>query len=113
MSNTIEKNKAIAVFMGYEDKSKLLHGEDVMEKILSRGSYSRYRFDELNYHTNWVALMDVVEKINGLNNVVSINDNHVVVVNNTRGEAVVDVCLGSMIEATHEAVYEYIKNYKR
>jgi len=67
---------------------------------------------ELHYYTDWRWLMEVVDKINNLNNLVQIHDNHVKIVNNTKSEVLVDVIEGSMFEAIYSAVVEFIKNYK-
>lgn len=101
--NTAENNKLIAEFMGYSqphpdypDTTYWYKKEQPPLTILS-------------FDTDWNWLMRVVEKINDQNNVVQIHENHVMVVNNTKGEILVDVVSGSMLEATYEAVVEYVK----
>ena len=114
--NTTENNKLIAEFMGVFDKilsTGNIHSwsdatfyyttEDAKEKVIK--NISKYS----KYHSDWNWLMQVVEKINDQNNVVQIHENHVMVVNNTKGEVIVDVVSGSMLEATYEAVVEYVK----
>ena len=115
--NTIqENNKLIAEFMGVFNKilsTGNIHSwsdapfyyttEDTKEKVIK--NISKYS----KYHTDWNWLIEVVQKINDQNNVVQIHENHVMVVNNTKGEVLVDVVSGSMLEATYEAVVEYIK----
>lgn len=102
--NTTENNKLIAEFMGCKSIFK-----DKKEYQMVTHENMCYSTNELQYHTDWNWLMEVVQKINDQNNVVQIHENHVMVVNNTKGEVIVDVVSGSMLEATYEAVVEYIK----
>jgi hypothetical protein len=110
---TIENNKLIAEFMGvrHTDDSKYL---ETLKEMKSDGLYFEqgYMTSELHYYTDWRWLMEVVDKINNLNNLVQIHDNHVKIVNNTKSEVLVDVIEGSMFEAIYSAVVEFIKNYK-
>lgn len=96
--NTTENNKLIAEFIGATivEADIYLNGDE----------YTKY---DLKYHSDWNWLMEVVQKINNQNNVVQIHENHVMVVNNTKGEVIVDIVSGSMLEAIYEAVVEYIK----
>ena len=101
----MKDNKLIAEFMGLVRSS-------VVDKYWTKKDSEGIGFGqlkELRYDTDWNWLMQVVEKINNQNNVVQIHENHAMVVNNTKGEMLVDVVSGSMIEATYEAVVEYIK----
>jgi len=68
---TTEKNILIALFMGGEDRAKVLNGGNKIEfppriendiKIFKSFSYN-----ELKYHSDWNWLMEVVEKIESLN----------------------------------------------
>ena len=114
--NTTENNKLIADFMGglwSEHSQKYGIGN---AQYIDIGTFknvvkakNHYSLNELLYHSDWNWLMQVVEKINHQNNVVQIHENHVMVVNNTKGEILVDVVSGSMLEATYDAVVEYIK----
>lgn len=101
----MKDNKLIAVFMGMKplnnDSSVLVFSTDRGNDIVS--------IDNLEYQKDWNLLMEVVEKINNLNNVVEIKENYVRIVNNQKIEVLVEVVSGSMIEATYEAVIEYIK----
>lgn len=101
----MKDDKLIAVFMGMKplnnDSSVLVFSTDRGNDIVS--------IDNLQYQKDWNLLMEVVQRITDLNNVVEIHDNHVMVVNNTKGEILVDVVSGSMLEATYDAVVEYIK----
>ena len=94
----MKDNKLIAEFMGHPQPSP---------NHLS--TTYRYKQSKVLFDTDWNLLMEVVEKINNQNNVVQIHENHAMVVNNTKGEVLVDVVSRSMIEATYEAVVEYIK----
>ena len=94
--NTTENNKLIAEFLGYKNIANDKDKQDYLEDIML-------------FHTDWNWLIEVVQKINNQNNVVQIHENHVMVVNNTKREVLVDVVSGSMLEATYEAVVEYIK----
>ena len=97
--NTTENNKLIAEFMGYEWFE--VNKPYIAVREINGGIK--------HFQTDWNDLMQVVQKINNQNNVVQIHENNVMVVNNTKGEVIVDVVSGSMLEATYEAVVEYIK----
>lgn len=101
----MKDNKLIAVFMGMKplnnDSSVLVFSTDRGNDIVS--------IDNLQYQKDWNLLMEVVEKINNLNNVVEIKENYVRIVNNQKIEVLVEVVSGSMIESTYGAVVEYIK----
>lgn len=97
--NTTENNKLIAEFMGNE-----WHRNFFKDVFIISTSNLNYKFN-----TDWNWLMEVVQKINDQNNVVQIHENHVMVVSNTKGEVIVDVVSGSMLEATYQAVVQYIK----
>lgn len=102
--NTAENNKLIAEFMGCKPIFK-----DKKEYQMVTHENMCYSTNELQYHKDWNWLMQVVQKINDQNNVVQIHENHVIVVNNTKAEVLVDVASGSMLEATYDAVVQYIK----
>ena len=110
---TTENNKLIAEFMGvrHTDDSKYL---ETLKEMKSDGLYFEqgYMTSELHYYTDWRWLMEVVGRINDLNNVVQIHDNHVKIVNNTKSEVLVEVIEGSMFEAIYSAVVEFIKIHK-
>jgi hypothetical protein len=100
---TIENNKLIAEFMG-------IPLEEGQEQLFIQGHGTKLIEDTFN--TRWDWLMEVVGRINDLNNVVQIHDNHVKIVNNTKSEVLVEVIEGSMFEAIYQAIVEFIKNYK-
>jgi hypothetical protein len=110
-----ESNRLIAEFMG---KAPYINKDGRYEYMVAENApISSTDLEELWYHIHkyftfdhdWNSLMEVVEKINGLNNIVEIKENMVRVVNNERGEVLVDVVSGSMKEAIYDAVVEYIK----
>ena len=68
-------------------------------------------YKNLMFDKKWDWLMLVVERINGFNNVVSINENHVFITNNEKGEILVDIVASSMFEAIYEAIVKYVKYY--
>ena len=114
---TIDNNKLIAEFMGYPKKqlnkgvARLEENKFVWGQIYYNIGDKWYREDVLQYHEDWNWLMKAVEKINDFNNVVSINQNHVLIINNVRSEVIVDIVAGDMLEATYNAVIEFIKYY--
>jgi hypothetical protein len=93
-------NKLIAEFLGIQI-------EEGQERIYINGLGTE--LIEYTFNTDWNWLMEAVEKINDFNNVVSINENHVLIINNERSKVIVDVVAGNMIEATYNAVVEFIK----
>lgn len=100
--DTHENNKLIAEFMG-------LTIEEGQERIYMNGLGTKPI--EKTYNASWDWLMEVVEKINDYNNVVKIQENHVKIENNERGEVLVEVVSGSMFEAVYNACVEFIKWY--
>jgi hypothetical protein len=117
---TIADNKLIAEFMGYKQSTSKEAGANLVNNVYEWylkdvGYYyindDYHAEDYLLFHLDWNWLMKVVEKINGLNNVVSINENHVLITNNERSEKIVEVVAGEMLEATYKAVIEFIKYY--
>jgi hypothetical protein len=98
-------NKLIAEFLGFQQTNiGWYDSEEVLLRIERDNT-----FDDLKFDTDWNWLMKAVEKINDFNNVVSINENHVLIINNEKSKVIVDVVAGNMIEATYNAVVEFIK----
>jgi hypothetical protein len=66
----VETNKLIALFMGFEDESRILGGGQRMRKKTEWKygcqQYEQYNYDQLKYHLEWNWLMPVVEKIETL-----------------------------------------------
>lgn len=120
---TIEdNNKLIAEFMGYTKATRKEAGANLVNEVYEwhlkdvgyyyiNGDY--HAEDYLLFHLDWNWLMKVVERINDLNNVLSINENHVYITNNVRSEVLVDVVAGDMLEATYNAVIEFINYYNK
>ncbi len=104
----IESNKLIAEFMGgkYVPDNEHVFSHFIIDGVVRPPSYVRY-------NSSWDWLMIVVERINDLNNVVEIHENHVRVVNNERSEVLVDVVAGSMFEAIYQSVVEFIVWHKQ
>lgn len=99
-------NKLIAEFLGLDTIrfNKDMYLLKWKENLVQPKDDTIFRFD-----TDWNWLMEAVEKINNFNNVVSINENHVLITNNERSKVIVDVVAGDMLEATYKAVVEFIK----
>ena len=112
-------NKLIAEFMGAEYDKGTMYGSTAGDYIFSDGSI--YLGHELKYHTSWDWLMPVVEKIEGeleeefrvvtLEHECSIHQK-------TEDQKLQDAfqCVAqkfgtSKIEATYNAVVEFIKAY--
>ena len=107
-----ENNKLIAEFIGgyqYDNHDDFITFDETNNMF----SYDTISLKNLKFHSDWNWLMEVVEKINDLNNVVEIHENHVRVVNNERSEVLVDVVEGSMLEATYNACVEFVKLYNQ
>lgn len=66
--NTTEKNKLIALFMGYIDNGCSEEGF-----LINPNTNYDEEIDELKFHSDWNYLMQVVEKIESLNFVVQVH----------------------------------------
>jgi hypothetical protein len=99
-------NKLIAEFLGLETIrfNKEMYLLKWKKNLVQQKDDTIFKFD-----TDWNWLMEAVEKINDFNNVVSINENHVLIINNEKSKVIVDVVAGNMLEATYNAVVEFIK----
>lgn len=108
--NTTENNKLIAEFIGFKLQNN--PNERFYKNYFTQanGVWGN-RIEILHFDSDWNWLMQVVEKINDYNNVVKIHENHVKIVNNERGDVLVDVVSGSMLEAVYNACVEFIKWY--
>jgi hypothetical protein len=60
---TIEGNKRIAIFMGYKQCSVMV--KSIGEMLGFEKDGNKIPIDEIEYHTSWDWLMQVVEKIEG------------------------------------------------
>lgn len=110
--NTQENNKMIAEFMGH----KLgLDGDGMGEpqcRIFEKGLGTK-RIED-TYSKSWDWLMPVVEKIENLGYEFFIVENRVEVAHNTDHsiETIIDLTSRSKIDATYNAVVEFITQYK-
>lgn len=96
------KNKIIALFMG-----------DINSLDAKVSFNKNCTVDELQYHKSWDLLMPVVEKIETTNNgctLVIIEDERCHIDNQNGIE--IDSVGHTKIEATYNAVVEFIKKYK-
>lgn len=105
----MDNNKLLAEFLGWQFSPEDKRFEDWYDANGNRMTFGNHI--PLAFDTDWNWLMQVVEKINDLNNVVHISENNVKIVNNTRGEVIVEVTKGSMIESTYTACIYFVKWY--
>lgn len=96
--NTIKNNKIIAEFMGYKKNTP---SKDFFQHPIDKNRFDRIEF--LSYHTEWNWLMEVISKINEIEEVYEIEEFLVI-----RDE----VCTGR-IETTYNSVVEFIKWYNK
>ena len=103
MKNIIENNKIIAEFLN-------LTSQVIFEQVFAvseNGKTNFYKKDELKFHSDWNWLMEVVEKIERLENNLK---------NETREEftqfqKVLSLPIYTKIEAVYNACVEFIKWY--
>lgn len=74
--NTTEKNILIAEFLCTTQKTK-----DLDDCYILNGK--AYHIEDLNFHSSWEWLMQVVEKIESIDFVFNIRQGHVSIVNNS------------------------------
>jgi hypothetical protein len=112
--NTQENNQLIAEFMNLDmypphDDYPLLYDYSPVDQ-----DPQWYAIEELQYHTSWDWLMPVVEKIESIGYEVITSESRCKIKHNTDHsiQEVVSIdILGTKIEATHQAVVEFIKWY--
>lgn len=128
MKNNIEENRLIAEFMGgvLSSVPNLINlpqtvGEAHIlcvkgSECLPNGTYSVYRVNELQYHKSWDWLMEVVERINLIDDyrfTVYIASMDTRIEDNVTGNIVIDInckhAVDELIESVYEAVVEFIK----
>ena len=116
----LENNVLIAEFMGAE---KIQYPAPIygIYKFPVSPDKKHTKMDAIyfEYHTSWDWLIPIVEKIESLNEIVSIENNSCIIVNNINTEAHewfttmhnknIDSGKISKIEATYYAVVEFIK----
>ncbi len=106
--NTLENNKLIAEFMGYESYEYRGYRMFILEE-------DNHRTDvDLHYHTSRDWLMPVVEEIHTHGCVVVISSNGVTTIYSSKGEVLAEEDSEEddhMHDATYKAVVTYIKEH--
>ena len=112
---TTEKNKLIAEFMGFENASNFVGGSLEMRKKtkikFGTQQYESYKYDDLKYHSSWVWLMPVVEKIENENPISFIISCGNCEVYNCEKAETMFFFEGVKIQAVFEAVINFIQWY--
>jgi hypothetical protein len=119
--NTTENNKLIAEFMGglfnkHSNKYGIGNAEYITIGKLNNvvKAINHYDIIDLKYHTDWNWLMEVVEKIESLENTrfdFQINQYNVRIYDHENIEFIVELNRDTKIEATYNACVEFIKWY--
>jgi hypothetical protein len=106
----MQENKLIAEFMGYHyvAETKMTH-----DYFMVKGRYIRP--DGIKFDTDWNWLMDVVDKIEGLNFSVEINrqeerDYQCLIV---KKEIIVQTFSSNKMQSIYQAVIKFIKYYEQ
>lgn len=117
---TFEGNNKIEAFLGLREP--LLDVNDVIYAWRKKGSRNALNYTELNYHTDWGKLMQVIDKIEGQGGNVEISTYGTMItiggeMSETRGVMIntdYDTFHGAdnKINNTYKAVIDYIKWYK-
>tara|TARA_R100000988_G_C4007428_1_gene173860 strand:- start:7170 stop:7511 length:342 start_codon:yes stop_codon:yes gene_type:complete len=111
-----KENKLIAEFMGMQ-KTDL--GWYDSEASMSEYAYSMEggnTFEELHYDRSWDWLMPVVEKIDEVSNdntLFKIEHNRAFIEDTENYHVLIDVMANSRLDATYQAVVEFIKNLNK
>jgi hypothetical protein len=122
--NTIENNKIIAEFMGLS-KTKMFFNLKTGNYVKNENDDCKVRPTEVYlknnkpitmfyYHKDWNWLMEVVEKIESLENTrfdFQINQYNVRIYDHENIEFIVELNRDTKIEATYNACVEFIKWY--
>jgi len=109
-----QTNKLIAEFMGlikYNEQHDGMYCAETMEL----GDFP-ILFQDNQYNTSWDSLMPVVEKIESLGHELIIAESRCKINHNTDHsiEEVINIdIIGSKIEATYQAVVDFIKEHNR
>ena len=124
---TINNNKLIAEFMGYKQSTSKEAGANLVNNVYEwylkdvgyyyiNGDY--HREDYLLFHLDWNWLMKVVEKIESFedNNRcakynINIEQSFVEIIDKNTDDTIVETDAETKIEATYNAVIEFIKYY--
>lgn len=127
------ENKLIAEFMGYEfidGEFKIPHSDKTRNSDFSEWCYTYGDIDgmfsvgyllapsNLMYHSDWNWLMEVVEKIENMedeNRCSKYNfemvQTFVEIIDNNNSDTIVEIDKSTKIQATYKAVVEFIKWY--
>jgi hypothetical protein len=107
----METNRIIAVFMGFEDESRILGGGQKMRRKTEWKygcqQYEQYGYDQLKYHLDWNWLMPVVEKIESMGYEVNIGSN-VVIIYEKNGSVLIETFAQTKIQATNQAIVRFV-----
>jgi hypothetical protein len=116
----METNKIIAVFMGFEDESRILGGGQRMRRKTEWKygcqQYEQYGYDQLKYHSDWNWLMPVVEKIESMGFDVNILNNGTQIIDYSKNIEVVnnvaDISFDRKIEHTYQAIITFVSEIR-
>lgn len=114
--NTTENNKLIAEFMGglYNNQSRLsLQSNEIWLPYHGVCNYKSDNGKSLKYHSDWNWLMEVVEKIEGLEYNVEFSKNHCIIIAEIEKVDSKRITKYSeiKIKAVYNACVEFIKWY--
>ena len=116
MDNTTENNKLIAEFLDWEFDDLSETFETPFLKLVEPQAFGDEQFSsklqdfELEFHTDWNWLMQVVEKIESLDNDLNIYAYHCELIYNV-GENIETFEAKSKIEAVYNACVTFIEWY--
>lgn len=119
--NTIESNKLIAEFMGFEVATDQNSFDEISHM---QNAVYLFNEDNLPYHKDWNMLMPVVEKIESLGYAVIVKPDAVRIINyNTDDKSYMGgefICMGSrltidqtLIGAFYSCFLQFIKSYNQ
>lgn len=108
--STEENNKLIAMFMGGEDKGRLMFHSNVIEfKTENKSIVKSFKYGDLLYSSDWNWLMEVVEKIEVLGYSSTIIGNLCIIARPNFKSIRVEQ--ETKIEAVYNACLDFIKWY--
>ena len=110
MNNTIENNRLIAIFLGYNleivNDEVYFTLDDMLETLSD---------EELHYHTDWNWLMEVVDKIEKykFNFIIGGTNNQCIIVDKLTEKHIVRTYGNSKLISTYGCCIEFIKYYNQ
>ncbi len=112
MCTVTENNKLIAEFMGVRNIDDTKYIENLKE-MRADGLYFEqgYMTSELKYDTDWNWLMEVVERINNTGRFEVVIQKGFCYVSDESNELTLSCPASNTLEATYQAVVEFIKWY--